>query len=145
MALIFLPFQVSLLAGPKQPNKMVTTLLEAAAAVPGLTSMKLCVSGSSPLHVHDSLLVPLTAAAGGPKKLEMLHLAASFSRIAGSDAIKGWFVLQQLNCLRELSIRQLGGTQLNFPVDSLPASLEVFRPKQLLLIGTPCFGVAICG
>lgn len=141
----FIVMQVSLLAGPKQPNTMVAAILASAAAVPELTSLKLCVSGTKPLCITDSLLLPLTAAAGGPKKLETLHLAAGFGRTAGNDAIRGWCVLQHLKCLRNLSIRQLGDTILSFPRDSLPASVEVFGSKGFILVESPDVGDATEG
>lgn len=103
----------------------------ATATVPGLECLELSIAGgmaSGSVRDPGTLLLPLTAAAGGPRCLKVLHLRALFEPGANGDPAN-WQALRHLDCLQELHVQQLPGWKLNFPVDSLPASLEVFKVR----------------
>lgn len=104
-----------------------SALLQVSAR-PGLKSLHL-QTGLGTVKVKPDLLLPLTTAAGGPgNSLEELHLTGHFA--APVDAISGWYVLRQLSRLRALSIHHYG-EETEFPVHSLPCTLEIFKGAGL--------------
>lgn len=90
-------------------------------------------------HLPHNVLLPLTAAAGGPgSSLTNLTLSANFvpikTAVVATNAalVSEWpRALKQLSGLRELVIHQLGDLPLDFPVECLPASLQVLGCRRV--------------
>lgn len=108
----------------------------AAAVITSLQSLTI-TAPELEVQLSDDMLLPLTAAAGGPgSSLKMLKLSWDLA-VVGSSLVRWYHALRHLDGLRNLSISHQGDMAnelLDVPVEFLPNSLKVLECSRLNIV-----------